>query len=141
MDSTMISAYRALNEAQAAISRANTLDEALQDGLRIILANCDAEFGVIWYADPKGDDALHPFFWVGKYDLTSRYHRKGQGVVGRVFESQEAERYLDFKPEDDPATVEDFQGVNVTSMICVPLAFPSSTVTRRSVTSWAGLPI
>jgi hypothetical protein len=67
MDSTMISAYRALNEAQAAISRANTLDEALQDGLRIILANCDAEFGVIWYADPKGDDALHPFFWVGKW--------------------------------------------------------------------------
>ena len=128
MDSTMISAYRALNEAQAAISRANTLDEALQDGLRIILANCDAEFGVIWYADPKGDGALHPFFWVGKYDLTSRCHRKGQGVVGRVFESQEAERYLDFKPEDDPATVEDFQGIDVTSMVCVPFSTKSDNL-------------
>ena len=40
MDTSVVKAYRALHEAQNAISRAQTLDEALQEGLKIIIGNC-----------------------------------------------------------------------------------------------------
>ncbi len=128
MDSSMISAYRALNEAQAAIARAQTLDEALQEGLKAILKNCKAESGAIWYASSMGDDGdnpsciLHPYFWIGGSDLTSCMHVPGDGSVGRVYQTQVAERYLHFAPESDPATVSDFQDIEVNSMICVPFS-------------------
>ena len=123
MDTSMVSAYRALNEAQAAIQRAETLDEALQEGLKVILKNCKAESGAIWYADKNDEDCLHPYFWIGNSDLTSSRHMPGEGAVGRVFQTQQAERYLTFNPANDPVTVEDFgEGTNVTSMICVPFS-------------------
>ena len=46
----------------------------------------------------------------------------GQGAVGRVFQTQKTERYLSFSPTDDPQTVEDFAGVKVASMLCVPFS-------------------
>ena len=63
MDTSVVKAYRALHEAQNAISRAQTLDEALQEGLKIIIGNCAAEAGVIWYADKTAGDLLRPSFW------------------------------------------------------------------------------
>ena len=48
MDKSLVSAYRALNEAQGAIARADSLDDALRDGLKAMLQNCGAEYGVIW---------------------------------------------------------------------------------------------
>ena len=130
MDASIISAYRALNEAQAAIARAETLDEALQEGLKTILQNCKAESGAIWYAtelqtddeDEEPEVVLHPFFWVGSSDLTSLSHVPGEGAVGRVFQNQEAERYLTFSAADDPVTVSDFEDTEITSMICVPFS-------------------
>ncbi len=122
MDTSMVSAYRALNEAQTAIGRASTLDEALQEGLKVILKNCKAEAGAIWYANKDDENCLHPYFWVAPSDLTSCSHMPGEGSVGRVFESQRSERYLSFTPASDPMTVADFAGVNVTSMICVPFS-------------------
>ena len=128
MDSSVISAYRALNEAQGAIGRARTLDEALQEGLKVILKNCAAEGGVIWYADQpmeaasSDDIMLHPFFWVGPSDLTSAAHRTGEGAVGRVFKTQRAERFLDFADADDPVSVSDFSDTDIRSMIVVPFS-------------------
>lgn len=122
MDTSMVSAYRALNEAQMAISRADTLDEALQEGLKMILKNCHAESGAIWYADKKNGDCLHPYFWVGASDLTSCAHMPGEGSVGRVYETQQAERYLTFTAANDPFVVADFNDSQITSMICVPFS-------------------
>ncbi len=122
MDTSMISAYRALNEAQTAISRAETLDEALQEGLKVILDNCEAESGVIWYADKSDEDRLHPYFWICSSDLTSRSHLPGEGAVGRVYASQRAERHLSYVPGDDPETAFDFAGEDITSMLCVPFS-------------------
>lgn len=122
MDTSLVSAYQALNEAQSAISRATTLDEALQEGLKVILRNCNAESGAIWYADKDNDDCLRPFFWIGSSDLTSCRHMPGEGAVGRVYESQQAERYLTFTAAYDPMTVTDFHDIEVTSMICVPFS-------------------
>ena len=42
--------------------------------------------------------------------------------MGRVFQTQKTERYLSFSPTDDPQTVEDFAGVKVASMLCVPFS-------------------
>ena len=122
MDPSVVKAYRALHEAQNAISRAQTLDEALQEGLKTIIGNCAAESGVIWYADGQAGNALRPFFWVCSTDLTSCSHVPGEGSVGRVFQSQRAERYLTFTEGDDPWTVRDFAGIDVTAMICVPFS-------------------
>lgn len=121
----MVSAYRALSAAQAAISRATTLDEALQEGLKIILDSCKAEAGAIWYANRQEEGRLHPYFWVASSDLTSCSHEPGEGAVGRVYKTQTAERYLTFSAANDPATVADFGGIEITSMICVP--FSSAT--------------
>ena len=122
MDTSMVSAYRALNEAQAAISRADTLDEALQEGLKVILKNCKAESGAIWYADKENENCLHPYFWIGSSDLTSCKHMPGEGAVGRVYQTQQAERYLTFTAANDPMTIADFSDAEITSMICVPFS-------------------
>ncbi len=123
MESAMINAYRALNEAQVAIQRAETLDEALQEGLKVIVRNCNTESGAIWYVDNRPDGpVLRPFFWVGASDLTSCAHVPGEGAVGRVYESQHAERYLAFNEADDPFTVADFNDTPVKSMVCVPFS-------------------
>ena len=126
MESSMVSAYRALNEAQTAIGRAETLDEALQEGLRIIIKQCKAESAAIWYADQSDERCLHPFFWIGSSDLTSCSHLPGDGAVGRVFKTQRSERYLAFSESYDPQTVSDFSDVEVDSMICVPFSSTNS---------------
>lgn len=122
MDTTLLSAYKALNEAHAAINRAQSLDEALRACLRVVLEHSVAEYGAIWYADKRQGNTLRPFFWIGPSDLTSCAHAPGDGAVGRVFSTQQSERYLMFTPQDDPATVEDFADVDVTAMICVPFS-------------------
>jgi ABC-type lipoprotein export system ATPase subunit len=42
--------------------------------------------------------------------------------VGRVFKNQQSERYLNFTAANDPMTVADFAGIDITSMICVPFS-------------------
>ena len=122
MDSSVLSYYKTIGEVQSVIANATTLDEALQGGLKAIISNAGAEYAVIWYADKAGDGRLHPYFWIGPVDMTSRVHAPGEGAVGRVFEKQKAERYLDFEVAGDRTTVEDFQGVDIGSMVCVPFS-------------------
>jgi ABC-type lipoprotein export system ATPase subunit len=122
VDATIVSAYRALNESQSAISHAQTLDEALKECLKIIIENCNAEMGSIWYADKNDDYRLRPYFWIAPSDLTACTHMPGEGVVGRVYESQRAERYFTFMPADDPFTVADYPDLQISSMICVPFS-------------------
>ena len=122
MENSMLSYYKTIGEIQSVISNATTLDEALQGGLHAIVDNSGAECAVIWYADKAGDGALHPYFWIGPIDLTSKSHAPGEGSVGRVYSSQKAERKLAFTAEEDPETVADFEGMNVESMVCVPFS-------------------
>ena len=65
---------------------------------------------------------------MGASDLTSRTHAPGEGAVGRVFATQQSERFLDFVRAGDPATVEDFRGETITSMICVPFSGASDAL-------------
>ena len=122
MDSSILKYYKTIGEVQTAIANAKTLDEALQGGLRIIVKNCGAQSAVIWYADKRGDGRLHPYYWIGPVDLTSRSHAPGEGSVGRVFETQQADRRLNFETDRDAETVKDFEGIKITSALCVPFS-------------------
>ena len=122
MDKSIVGYYKAIGAVQSVIANASTLDEALQGGLKAILDNIDAEGAVIWYADKATKNQLHPYFWIAPVDLTSRVHEPGDGSVGRVFESQRAERLFDFDPLQDVETAIDFKGMPVSSMVCVPFS-------------------
>ncbi len=122
MEKTMLQYYRAIGEIQNVISNASSLDEALQGGLKAIVDNVGAESGVIWYVDKAGDGKLHPYFWIGPIDLTSRSHALGDGAVGRVFESQRAERLFEFDALQDVETAIDFAGMDIKSVVCVPFS-------------------
>lgn len=122
MDKTLITQFKAIGNIQSAIAKAKTLDEALQAGLKVIADVSCAENAVIWYLDKKGDGRLHPYYWIGAQDITSREHEVGKGLVGRVFANEAAERLLDFKASGNMEAALDFEGLDITSMICVPLA-------------------
>ncbi len=122
MENSALQIYKAIGAVQSVIANATTLDEALQGGLKAIVENAGADSGVIWYADKAGDGALHPYFWIGPVDLTRRSHVPGDGAVGRVYESQVAERLFEFNPMQDVETAIDFAGMPVSSMVCVPFS-------------------
>ena len=122
MENPMLKYFKTIGEVQSVIANATTLDEALQGGLKAIVESAGAAGGAIWYADKAGDGRLHPYFWIGPVDLTRRSHVPGDGSVGRVFESQVAERLLEFDATQDVETAIDFMGMPVTSMVCVPFS-------------------
>ena len=110
MDKSLLSHFRTIGAIQSAISAATTLDEALKSGLRAIVENSSAEYAVIWYADKEGDDRLRPYYWIGPVDLTRCSHAVGEGSVGRVYQSNQAERCFDFTGNRDDETAHDFEG-------------------------------
>ena len=122
MDKSALQVYKVIGKVQSVISNATTLDEALQEGLKAIIENSGADGGAIWYADKTDGNRLRPFFWIGPVDLTRRSHVPGDGSVGRVFESQKAERLFRFDATQDVETAIDFKGMPVSSMVCVPFS-------------------
>ena len=122
MDNSTLRVYKVIGSIQNIISNATTLDEALQEGLKAIIENAGADGGAIWYADKSDCNRLRPFFWIGPVDLTRRSHLPGEGSVGRVYESQHAERLFEFDALQDVETAIDFAGMSVDSMVCVPFS-------------------
>jgi len=122
MDNSMMKCYKAIGAIQSVIANAKTLDEAIHECLKSIVDNASADSAVVWYADKKGDGRLHPYFWIGPIDLTSRSHAPGEGSVGRVYATQTADRKLDFAADGDLETRLDFEGMDVRSMVCVPFS-------------------
>lgn len=122
MDSSTKNFYLAIGKVQKCISNAETLEEAFQGSLRIIIDNCNAEQAVIWYADKSDADRLHPYYWISPLDMMSKSHPVGEGAVGEVYETQLSKVVLDFAAEPDEQTARDFRGVEVGSMICVPFS-------------------
>ena len=121
MENGLLTYVKTIGEVQSCIAKASTLEDALKDGLRCIASNCNAAVAVIWYADGNAQ-TLRPTFWIGPEDLTSCSHAPGEGTVGRVFQTQKAERLLDFAKTSDPQTQADFPRMQVDSVICVPFS-------------------
>ena len=122
LDDKALAIYKAISAVQEIIKNASTLDEALEDCLRGFVEHSGAQGGVLWYADKADSNRMRPFFWIGPVDLASRSHLPGDGAVGRVFESQQAERLFEFNALMDVETAIDFTGMPVKSMVCVPFS-------------------
>ena len=122
MDNSLLSHFRTIGAVQSVISSSTTLEEALQGGLKAIVENSEAQYAVIWYADKEGDGRLRPYYWIGPVDLTRCSHAMGEGAVGRVYQTQQADRCFDFEANRDIETVRDFEGVRVKTMVCVPFS-------------------
>ncbi|MDO4401168.1 MAG: ABC transporter ATP-binding protein [Coriobacteriia bacterium] len=65
---------------------------------------------------------MRPYYWIAPIDLTSCTRAVSEGIVGRVFQSQVADRRFDFATNRDEATAKDFEGIEIGSMVCVPFS-------------------
>ena len=120
MDRSMLRTYQTMARVQNIISSSDTLDSALRDGTRTIADEMDAEGAILWYAE---NDVLRPYFWMGPLDITSERRRIGEGVVGRVFETQKAVRILGNTPESDEYIDRSLRDkIEITSVVTVPFS-------------------
>ena len=123
MDSKTLQHYRAIGKVQTIVAQATTLQEALHNGLDIVMKECKVDYVVVWYEDVEKDSILHPYYWVCPLDLTNKSHKRNEGIVGRVYAKQTPEVCLAYtKNNRDSYTDEDFKGINIGSMVCVPLS-------------------
>lgn len=122
VDKAALAYFKAIGEIQTGIANATTLEEALHLGLKVIVESCHAYTAIIWYMDYSGDGMLHPYYWIGENDITSIAYAPGDGIVGRVFETEKTERLLDLGQDAHQEVQADFENIEVTTMICVPFS-------------------
>ena len=134
----MLHQFRTIGEIQSCISKADSLAQALREGLAVIVRECGLEAAVVWRADGAEPPVLRPVFWMGPEDLTSRSHVLGEGAPGRVFAQQKAERRLAFAADSDPVTQADFESIEVASTVCVPLCGAHENIGCLQVVNKAG---
>ena len=134
----MLHQFRTIGEIQSCISKADSLAQALREGLAVIVRECGLEAAVVWRADGAEPPVLRPVFWMGPEDLTSRSHVLGEGAPGRVFAQQKAERRLAFAADPDPVTQADFESIEVASTVCVPLCGTHENIGCLQVVNKAG---
>lgn len=115
----MMKYFKVIGEIQSEIQKTDNFDEAIKVGVQKVLQAFPSEYAIIWY---KEEEYLHPYYWRGSKDFTSYTHKAGSGIVGRVYETQQAERLLTYKKGHDPETDIDFEDIEITSMICVPFS-------------------
>ena len=134
----MLHQFRTIGEIQSCISKADSLAQALREGLAVIVRECGLEAAVVWRADGAEPPVLRPVFWMGPEDLTSCSHVLGEGAPGRVFAQQKAERRLAFAADPDPVTQADFESIEVASTVCVPLCGTHENIGCLQVVNKAG---
>lgn len=125
MNSITYKGMEVIKHITSAITRAKTIDEAINEGISIIINECNVDYAVVWTEDVKGDSVLHPSYWICPIDLSIKEHKNNEGSVGRVYKTQIPERYLTYHKGDDTETDKDFGELNIGSMICVPLSSKS----------------
>ena len=121
MDEAMFKNYQTIGQLQTSISQSNTLSEAVRKGLDIVVKACKADYAVVWYEDVENDSVLHPYYWICPVDLSHKARKRDEGIVGRVYKNQTSEIYLKYNNEDK-CTNEDYLGIDIGSLICVPLS-------------------
>ncbi|MBR5337971.1 MAG: ATP-binding cassette domain-containing protein [Lachnospiraceae bacterium] len=122
MDNNAMKYYKIIGKVQQAISKVSTLDEALKVGLQVILESSAADHAVMWYSDPKDNSKLHPYYWICPLDLSSVSYAPGIGAVGQAFAKQSPVTIINFQETPEPVTEKDLEGINVSSLCCVPFS-------------------
>jgi len=127
MKEDMLKNFLLIGRVQNAISKASTLDEALQQSLRIIVEGCNADYAVVWMKNASKSDEIRPFYWLCPNDITSKAHMFGEGYIGRVCSDQQAIRLLEVAPDDAELNT-DFTNLGICSMVCAPLLDGADTL-------------
>lgn len=117
----MMKYYGAIGKINTVVNRAESLDEALSEGIKIIIKAFPSDYCIVWYADEE-KKILRPYHFIGAKDFTNCAHEKGKGMVGKVFETQRAERLFSYKSGMDQETDSDFEGIDIHSVLCIPFS-------------------
>ena len=119
MKENTLNYFALIGKIQSIVSKASSLDEALDGGVQEILKECDIDNAIVWYME-ESDHYLHPYYWIGPFNFMDQKYEAGQGVVGTVYQSQQSLRYLDYpncQHIDD-----DLKDIGIVSMATVPLS-------------------
>ena len=66
-----------------ALLETDKLEDALSEGLDIIVNTLNSEAGAIWLLDPK-TDRISPVFYIGSADISNITVENGTGIEGLV---------------------------------------------------------
>lgn len=127
MDKDFFKYYRIIGKIQSLIAKSENLEEALHSGLKLALENCNGDYCLVWYMNEK-DNRLHPYYWICPKDFTSEEYVTGEGVVGKVFKNDSTIRLLDYKTEADEKISSIYEGIDISSYICVPINISGSVI-------------
>lgn len=122
MDKQMFKYFQIVGKIQSEVAKANSIEEAIHNGVDTIIKERAVDYVTVWYEDAKGDSVLHPYYWIGSIDLTLKASSTNDSVVSRVYHNQEAEKFLDYKKGDDLETDKYFEGVSIEPLVTVPLS-------------------
>ncbi|MCQ2567699.1 MAG: ABC transporter ATP-binding protein [Mogibacterium sp.] len=111
MDKATLKYFKTIGQVHQAVNRSTTLDEALHEGLGVILDCAGADCAIVWYYD-RSDNKMHPYYWLCPCDLTSQEYEAGAGCVGRAYANNEAVRMLEYRKGMDPDTDRIFNTVS-----------------------------
>lgn len=121
MTDDLMKYYVTISKINTVVNKSETLEEALTEGVKIIIGSFPSDYCIVWYADEE-KTTLRPYHFIGAKDFTNCSHKKGKGMVGRVFDSQKSERYYSYDKGTDPETDRDFEGIDIHSILCVPFS-------------------
>ena len=85
IDNEIFKYYEIIGQINTAVSSASNFDEAIHNGVKLIVDVCGIDYAIVWYEDVKGDSILHPYYWICPIDCSSLYHKRNEGSVGRVY--------------------------------------------------------
>ena len=122
MDKEMFRYFNVIGSIQSSVAKASSIDEALHNGIEIIMKECGVDYVAVWFEDVKGDSILHPYYWISPVDLSFKSQKNNEGSVGRVYQNQTTEKYLDYSVGQDVETDRNLEGVAIGSLVTVPLS-------------------
>lgn len=132
MNSEMLKYYSLMGKLQSAISKADDLDTALKSVIGLLKVEYNVDDLIVWYRQLDDYDILRPNYWICPTDLTSIVYKKGEGIVGKTYESNSVTKIFKFEDDLNRSTRAEFErvfpGINVHSMVCVPLSNKHETL-------------
>ena len=104
-----------------ALLETDKLEDALSEGLDIIVNTLNSEAGAIWLLDPR-TDRISPVFYIGSADISNITVENGTGIEGLVTKTGKSVIIEDAAgdPRFDGSVFDD-HGLSTKTMICVPL--------------------
>lgn len=127
MIETAMEHYLAMGRIQAAVAKEKTVEGALKAGIDVIVGGLHADCAVVWYSEPAGENTvLRPNYSICPTDITAKSFRSGEGMVGKTYETDETVCLTDFQKDADEQVKAEiselFAGVEVSSLLCIPLS-------------------